>query len=368
MQNHRTACAAIARGDLAALRTAIAREPSAATHWKPIVDAAFAGRGDMVELLLGAGADPNVVSGTGSRHTPVTRIVQYHSTIPRHVGHVQALRVLLSEGADPNLAAGPDELPPLAYAAVGPSPQFLDVLADSGARINTHGAAALLDEGRLALALGTSAEANGRDGRGRTPLHYVAWSGFWKSLGSDAAIRSADLLLDAGADVDAAEQIDEGGEIFTATPLWRTLSSQRNYDLAEYFLDRGADPSPAVFAVTFAEGGRQGTRGCDLLDRFGADWEQTFHGRTPLMDLMYFKKPAASAWLIARGVDVNATDPKGRAALHFAAMRGVRAEVVEALLNAGADPAIRDDADKTPYDHAAENNRDKLLDLLRPAP
>ena len=196
----------------------------------------------------------------------------------------------------------------------------------------------------------------------------TTWHG--RDSGSRSAatppIRSAVLLLDAGADVDAAERIDEGGEIFKATPLWRTLSGQRNYDLAEYLLDRGADPSPAVFAVTFAEGGRQGTRGCDLLDRFGADWEQTFHGRTPLMDLMYFKRPAASTWLLARGVDVNATDPHGRTALHFGAMRGIRADAVKALLDAGADPTTRDDAGKTPYDHAADNDREKLLDLLRP--
>ena len=104
------------------------------------------------------------------------------------------------------------------------------------------------------------------DSRGRRPLDYVAWSGFWQTRGGDA-LSCASLLLETGASVDDGEEILEGDEIFTATPQWRTLSWQRNYPLAELLLERGANPDNAVFSVTY----QGAAEGCELLDRYGAN-------------------------------------------------------------------------------------------------
>lgn len=357
---HHALCRAIAKGDEATLRTAIDGDPASAGHWKPIMDAAFAGKAALLRILLAAGADPNVVSGTGSRHTPLTRLVQHHSTIPKRAGHEETLLALLESGADPNLAAGPHEFEPLAYAAVAPAQNFIDLLRANGASVGIHLAAALLDRAAVARLLRKKARANEGDRRGRNPLDYVALSGLWKIHGSERALACAEALLDAGANVDGGEQIVEGSEVFHATPLWRALSWQQHYALAELLLERGAAPNPAVFAVTFL--GEQ--RGMDLLDRYGADWEQRFNSRTPLMDLMHFRRPAGSAWLIARGVDVNAVDDDGRTALHYAAMQGVRPDYVRELLDAGAVPDVRDGAGATPLDYAQRKGRSKLIGLL----
>ena len=368
--NYQPLCRAIASGSLPALRRAIGGAPAAAKHWKPIVDAAFAGRADFIETLLDAGADPNVVSGTGSRHTPLTRLTQHHATIAKHDGHLTALEALLAGGADPNLAAGPHDFEPIAYAAMGAAHGMIDRLRAT--RIGIHLAAVLLDRQRLRRALRRPRRANEVDRRGRGPLHYVAASGLWRSAGdsveneeseegAERTVACASALLDAGADIDGAEAVDEGdGEVFAATPLWRALSWQSNYALAEHLLERGANPAPAVFAASY-----QGVdAGCDLLDRYGADWDQRFKGRTPLMDLMYFKRPAGSRWLLARGVDVNAAADDGRTALHFAAFRGVGADTVRRLLDAGADRCRRDAAGRTPGDYAEEKGHGRLAALL----
>lgn len=356
---HQALCRAVASGDEAALLAAIRRDPASATHWKPIVDAAFAGKAAMVRVLLDAGADANVVSGTGSRHTPLTRLTQHHTTIPKHDGHDETLALLLERGADPNLCAGPQGFEPLAYAAMGPAQRFVEATAKA-TRIGIHLAAALLDQTRLRRMVRTTGRADERDGHGRNPLDYVALSGLWRIHGEERALACANMLLDAGAAIDGGEEIVEGDEIFHATPLWRTLSWQQNYALAELLLEHGAAPNPAVFSVTYL-GER---RGCDLVDHYGADWEQRFNGRTPLMDLMHFRRPAGSAWLIERGVDVNAVDNDGRTALHHAALQGVRQDYVRNLLDAGAKTDLRDASGMTALDCARQKARTKLVALL----
>ena len=359
-QPYKVLCDAVAAGDSRSLSAAIDRAPEAARHWKPIVDAAFRGRADMVRVLLAAGADPDVISGTAGRHTPLTRVTEHHATIPRHSGHVEVVTALLEAGADPNLRGGPLDIEPMAYAAMTPNRDFVQALRNAGASVGVHLAAVLLERELLQKLLRDRELVRAEDSRGRRPLDYVAWSGFWQTPERDA-LSCAALLLETGASVDDGEEIVEGDEIFTATPLWRTLSWQRNYPLAELLLERGANPDNAVFSVTY----QGATEGCELLDRYGANWEQAFDGRTPLMDLMVFKKPRGSVWLIERGVNVRATDDSGKTALHYAAAQGVRADYVQRLLAAGAEPGAKDALGKTPLDYAVEKKRSKLIALLR---
>ena len=63
--------------------------------------------------------------------------------------------------------------------------------------------------------------------------------------------------------------------------------------------------------------------------------------------------------LLTKGADVNAREEDGRTPLHWAAWTNQNPEVIEVLLNAGADAKLKDNAGKLPADHAAENEHIK---------
>ena len=71
--------------------------------------------------------------------------------------------------------------------------------------------------------------------------------------------------------------------------------------------------------------------------------------------------------VLAKGVDLNVKDNRGRTPLHHAAFYGY-AENVQTLLDAGADPNARDNESKTPLNAADSGRNDRhVIKLLRDA-
>jgi uncharacterized protein len=161
---------------------------------------------------------------------------------------------------------------------------------------------ALLDAARnadpavLRALLQQKVDVNVSDNDGTTPLH-------WASYHDD--VESADLLIRAGARVDAATDLG-------VTPIWNA-SLNGSEAMVRRLLQAGANPNAAL-----------------LL------------GETPVMAAARSGAPAVVEQLIAKGANVNARAARGQDALMWAVSQQ-HPEVVKVLLAGGADVHARSD-------------------------
>ena len=324
-------CDAVYQGNAGRLSELAKADPEAAQHWKPIMDAAFVGNAACIDVLAENGADVNVIAGTGAKHTPLTRLCQYHRTIPKRDGHATALKRLLALGANPSTRAGPLALTPVCYAAMGPLQNLVAQLVNELHPLDVWTAGVLYDLSTLQARL-SDQDPTVTDEKGRSLLHYVALSGFYKAGRRSKAIECVDFLLASGVDVNAVQPIEEGHGVFNATALWYTVSWQRNAELTAHLLARGADPNPGVFAALWSSN----LPICELLAEHRADWNQREGGATPLMELMRYNRTKMVHWLLARDVDLSIKDRDGLTALDYARKRKVRKDIIDLLIDKGA--------------------------------
>ncbi len=155
----------------------------------------------------------------------------------------------------------------------------------------------------------------------------------------DGLLQAADLLLAAGAEIDA---VDAEGK----TPI--AYAMLRFPQLVQKLLEGGADPNGMVSGDT-----------------------------TLLMAAAALRKPAVAAALLAAGAEVNAADPdRGKTALHYAVWSGRiigepddknRCELVRLLLEHGANPLLPDAAGWTVLRSVAGMSDDAvLLEMIAP--
>ncbi|MCY3839577.1 MAG: ankyrin repeat domain-containing protein [Gammaproteobacteria bacterium] len=258
--------------------------------------AAMNGNADVLTLLIHSGADPRAtVPGGESAVMTAAR-----------TGDPDAIRVLLAAGADPNL---PNEAgqTALMWAAAANNPDAVTALVDGGADL-----AAKTPKGLGALLFAARA-------------------------GHRAA---TEALLDAGADI--------GSTMATGESVLEAALANTHWDIADLLLDRGADPNQADAGYT-------------ALHRVTVQ-RQIIRGVVPseeaaipigsldiIMDLI--RK------MIANGMDVDARMAKDRlkeqrfvnmrdvlfrvgATAFLLAAKEADLELMELLLEAGADPTI----------------------------
>ena len=272
-------------------------------------------------------------------------ITEYWYTQPIHFtvreGHVEATRTLVEAGADPNHLrhAGSDLVDTARDRGHTAVAEYLESVRSVrnlalGEDRPVHVAARAGNAEALEKEIGNDTSVvEAPDSHGNRPLHLAVASG---------NLETVNLLLDAGADIDAVQvgMHNYGASGFRPVhlALWRSTFFTPCGDLKmlEFLLTRGALCTASIAAV---RGDLPALRSIVEHDPDAVNAAETC-GRRPLSCAAELGHADIVEWLLENGADPNRPEgrfaPRGMA-LYLAARNGDE-KIVSMLLDRGADP------------------------------
>jgi ankyrin repeat protein len=302
--------------------TPLASEPS--TSLPSLFSAAKNGETEIVETLLGLGADVEARDGEGG--TPLI--------IAAYAGHNEVVDALLANGSDVN-ALDKQGSTAIMYAARNGHTLIVESLLAKGAEVNVqatnNGCTALVLAaawGRTKIAdalLERQAHANVQNKEGNTALICAAREGHREIV---------DKLLASDAEVSF-----QNGEGNTALIL---AASNGHCEIFESLLAKGAEVNVrnsegATALILAARNGHRAIVDSLLANGAEVNVQATNNGNTALILAADFGHSEIVESLLAHEADVSAKNEKGDTALILAAGKEAHLEVVEKVLAAGAD-------------------------------
>lgn len=177
------------------------------------------------------------------------------------------------------------------------------------------------------------------------PLLYVCWSAFLaRDPGrSDGLLRTARLLLEHGADPNCFWRNAEYDADETA--LYGACGVANHAGMTELLLDAGANPNDGESLYHACE--HFDTACLELLHAHGVDQDDLSFNLKHMIDYRYAD---GVRWFLSHGADPDHRHPSsGETALHYAVKRGFGPEVIELLLDHGADVHARTRCGTTAY-------------------
>jgi ankyrin repeat protein len=387
---------------LAGVFPAVAQTASDRAPAELLLAAVTEDRADIVQVLLRNGFDPDAIwPETGSGTTALIRAAER--------GSLAAMAMLLRQGADPD-QANRENWTPLMEAADKSQPGAVRLLVDAGADLEAQetrgGKTALMVAARsdsatmVALLLDSGTDVGARSAsNGMTALHFALQS----RRDSDpddsrgAAVAVITELLAAGADVNQAADdgwtplmsavangetdrvrlmLDSGAGLQDFDHKGRTAlalaAENGNGTLVDLLIVRGAaqdlvgvapDVRGGQIAAGVASGSLEIVR---KLAEAGLPLEaENIIGRHPLTLAGGSGFDDIVDYLLAGGFPPdlrNSSD--GSTALMWAA-NGGHIQIVQALLDAGADPTLRDNSGWTAIEAAEMAGHDDIAAILR---
>jgi ankyrin repeat protein len=166
-----------------------------------------------------------------------------------------------------------------------------------------------------------------RDPKGLNALHMACAVKPGKtSLGEPNGLKTAGMLLDAGIDVNAAAFEEDDGR-WKANAVWFAVSRGRNLPLVKFLLKRGGDPTFAMFATMW------GPKPDFLraLLKFTPSVNHMSHGSTALHTAANPNKLTFLGMLLDAGADPWIKDAAGLTAIDLAKKRRVPKEYIERM-------------------------------------
>lgn len=266
---------------------------------------------------------------------------------------------------------------PLHYAAEKGQLTVARFLLDHGVAVDRrskgnetplHRAALKGQKAMVQFLLGRGADVQAKDAQGQTALHLAAYRGF---------VAVAQALLDGGADANATDD-------FGLTPL-HAAAWQGHPAVARLLITRGANVNAQVLRQgpqRFSTGetplhlaARSGQQTvAEVLVASGARLDAPAEGGSPLAVAIEARQPNVAQWLLHQcaraGIRDAAADSLLLRVLGSLAMPGIRdarpalSELVQPLLDHGADPNARDSSGATALMRAAQLRRADLVKLL----